>query len=175
MGRTATVMTEPARFALKSLPEVGTPGEVGYLEEGFIVARPLPYGLILERRDKGTKMGMELEMNQGRRKKSIRQNESETQTIQLETLSAWMANHDFSYCITDHNLTTKDGQPLDFHNQLHVQALDPKVGIEIDRILSDLNELEEDEESLEDFTPSAISSSQAEEALLKPPTLTPVT
>jgi hypothetical protein len=154
--RIATVTTEPERFELKTLPAEDD------LEGGYIVARPLPYGMVLDRRDKGTKMGMELEVQQGsrrnNRRKSINQNEPETQKIELTTLSAWMANHDFAYCIVDHNLATKDGQKLDFHNPLHVQALDPKVGIEIDRILSELNEPEEDEETLEDFTTSATSS-----------------
>ena len=160
--RIATVTTEPQRFELKTLP----PDETAGLEGGFIVARPLPYGLVLERRDKGTKMGLEMQVQQqGRRNnKSIRQNEPETQKIELTTLSGWMANHDFSYCILDHNLATKDGEKLDFHNPLHVQALDPKVGIEIDRILSELNEPEEDEETLEDFTTSATSSSPSDEA-----------
>lgn len=169
--RIATVTTEPQRFELKSLP----PDEDEGLEGGYIVARPLPYGMVLERRDKGTRMGMELEVQQGRRrKKSIRQDEPETQKIELTTLSAWMANHDFAYCIVDHNLATKDEQKLDFANPLHVQALDPKVGIEIDRILSELNEPEEDEETLEDFTQSATLSSSAEQELLKDPDLTPI-
>ena len=171
MGRIATVVTEAKRFGLKTLPADEALG----LDEGYIVARPLPYGMVLDRRDKGTTMAMELEMQQGgRRKKSIRQNEPETQKIELTTLSSWMANHDFAYCITDHNLETKDGKPLDFHNPMHVTALDPKVGSEIAAILSELNELEEDEESLEDFTQSATSSSQEEKAPLKDQSLTSV-
>ena len=163
--RVATVTTEPQRFELKSLPA----DEEAELEGGFIVARPLPYGMVLERRDKGTRMGMELEVQQGRnrRKKSIHQDEPEVQKIELTTLSAWMANHDFAYCIIDHNLATKDGQKLDFANPMHVTALDPKVGIEIDRILSDLNEPEEDEETLEDFTQSRTSSSKTAQEHLK--------
>ena len=49
--RVATVTTEPQRFELKSLPEDKDAG----LEGGYIVARPLPYGMVLERRDKGTR------------------------------------------------------------------------------------------------------------------------
>jgi hypothetical protein len=120
-------------------------------------------------------MGLEMEVQQGRRKKkSINQDEPETQKIELTTLSEWMANHDFSYCIVDHNLATKDGQKLDFSNTLHVKALDPKVGIEIDRILTDLNEPEEDEETLDDFMPSATQSSSAAQELSKDPILNPV-
>jgi len=152
--RVATVTTEPQRFELRSLPAEDD------LEAGFIVARPLPYGMVLDRRDKGTEMGMELEVQRGnKRKKSIRQDEPETQKIELKTLSAWMANHDFAYCIVDHNLATKDGQKLDFTNPIHVKNLDPKVGIEIDRILTELNEPEEDEDE-EDFTTLHSYSSQ---------------
>ncbi len=171
--RVATVTTEPQRFELKSLPEDEDAG----LEGGYIVARPLPYGMVLERRDKGTRMGMELEVQQGsrrRNKRSINQDEPEVQKIELTTLSAWMANHDFAYCIIDHNLATKDGKKLDFANPMHVTALDPKVGIEIDRILSDLNEPEEDEETLEDFTQSRTSSSKDERAQSSSQGLSPV-
>lgn len=152
----ATVTTEPQRFDLKSLPPKD--GEEG----GYIVVRPLPYGMVLERRDKGTEMGMELEVQRGRRnKRSIRQDEPETQKIELKTLSGWMANHDFAYCIVDHNLTDKNGTKLDFTNPLAVKNLDPKVGIEIDRILNDLNEPEEEGDD-EDFTMPLTSSTQAD-------------
>lgn len=149
----ATVSAEAQRYDLKSLPPVGEE------EGGYIMARPLPYGMILERRDKGTRMSMEQEIRQGKRKKSIRQDEPETQKIELETLSEWMANHDFAYCITDHNLTDKRGVKLDFANPMVVKALDPKVGKEIETILQELNEPEEDEATMEDFTTSATSSS----------------
>ena len=167
----ATVTTEPQRVPLKSLPANPTlDGSAG--EEGFIVVRPLPYGMVLERRDKGTEMGMELEVQRGsKRNKSIRQNESETQKIELKTLSAWMANHDFAYCIVDHNLTDKNGAKLDFTNPLAVKNLDPKVGIEIDRILTDLNEPEESEDD-EDFTQSPSSSLPTDEARLQLATTT---
>jgi hypothetical protein len=168
----ATVTTEAQRFPLKSLPaNPNLEGAAG--EEGFIVARPLPYGLVLERRDKGTEMGMELEVNRGNRrnKRSIRQDEPETQKIELKTLSGWMANHDFAYCIVDHNLTDKNGQLLDFTNPLAVRNLDPKVGIEIDRILTELNEPEEEEDD-EAFTQSPSLSSQEEKVhLSEAPTL----
>jgi len=166
MSPVATVTTEPQRFDLKSLP--AKDGEEG----GFIVARPLPYGMVLERRDRGTEMGMELEVQRGRRKKrSIHQDEPETQKIELKTLSGWMANHDFAYCIVDHNLTDKNGAKLDFTNALAVKMLDPKVGIEIDRILTELNEPEETEDD-EDFTQSLGSSSQDDRAHLSEATTT---
>lgn len=156
----ATVSTEATRYPLKSLP--AKDGE----EEGFIMARPLPYGMVLDRRDKGSRMTMEQEIQRGKRRKSINQNEPETQKIELETLSGWMAKHDFAYCITDHNLTDVKGTKLDFSNPMAVNALDPKIGIEIDRILTELNEPEEDEQTMEDFTTLPISSSQERETHL---------
>lgn len=163
----AVVSTEAQRYPLKSLPaDPAKPGPEG--EEGFIMARPLPYGMVLDRRDKGSKMTMEQEIQRGRRKKSRNQNEPEMQKIELETLSSWMAKHDFAYCIQDHNLLAANGDKLDFSNAMAVNALDPKVGSEIDRILTELNELEEDdEETMENFTTSPISSSLASPEPLK--------
>lgn len=159
----ATVSTEPERHELKSLPGEGD-------AQGFVLVRPLPYGMVLDRRDKGTRMSMEQETQRGR-KRSRRQNEPETTKIELETLSSWINQHDFAYCIVDHNLQDKNGAKLDFANPMTIKALDPKVGAEIERILSDLNEIEEDEE--EDFTTLLTSSSPNETAHLKEVTTTP--
>jgi hypothetical protein len=101
---------------------------------------------------------MEQEIQRGRSKRSRHQNEPETQKIELETLSSWTAQHDFAYCIVDHNITDAKGVKLDFTNAMAIKALDPKIGGEIERILLELNEPEEDEETIEDFTQSHISS-----------------
>jgi len=163
----ATVSTEAKRYDLKSLPPLD--GEEG----GFIMARPLPYGMVLERRDKGTRMSMEQEVQRGRGKNRKPGAEPEFQKIELETLSGWMAKHDFAYCILEHNLTDIRGTKLDFSNPMAVSALDPKVGIEIDRILSELNEIDEDTEAgMEDFTTSPTSSSAASRELSNVPVTT---
>lgn len=148
----ATVSVEAQRYELKSV------------EGGYIMARPLPYGMVLERRDKGTKMSMEQEIQRGKRNRSRNQNEPEVQKIELETLSSWTAQHDFAYCIVDHNLTDAKNVKLDFASPMAIKALDPRIGGEIERILLELNEPEEDEETMESFTTPPTSSSQDDNA-----------
>jgi len=150
------VTVDPAnytRFELKTAPaNPDVPGD----EPGYIMARPLPYGLKLTRRDRATKMAMEVES--GSRKKK-----DATQRFDLETMNEWAAQFDFSYCIGDHNLLDSANNKLDFNNPMTFKLLDPKVGSEIEDILNKLNE-DEDEESLEDFIKRSTSSSQEDQS-----------
>jgi hypothetical protein len=119
------------------------------------MVRPLPYGMKLSRRDKATKMSMEV----AARKRS--RGEETGQKLDLEQLNEASVQFDFSYCIGDHNLLDAAGNKLDFANPMTIKLLDPKVGSEIESILSDLNE-DMDEESLEDFIKRSTSSSKEE-------------
>jgi hypothetical protein len=57
---------------------------------------------------------------------------------------------DFQRCIAEHNLEDESGRLLNLGNLNDLIRLDPKVGQEIEGILSDLNELDEkDEEDLD--------------------------
>jgi hypothetical protein len=127
-------------------------------EQGFIMVRPLPYGMKLSRRDKASKMSMEVAARRGRGKRA----EEEQQKLDLETLSEAANAFDFAYCIGDHNLLDAQGNKLDFSNPMSLKLLDPKVGSEIENILTKYNE-DEDEESLEDFTKRVTSSTQEED------------
>jgi hypothetical protein len=62
----------------------------------------------------------------------------------------------FPRCIVDHNLTF-DGSPIDFSKPAKaLSLLDPKIGAEIEKYIDDLNQ---EEEELEDFTTVPPSSS----------------
>lgn len=143
------------RKELKSAPaDPNKPGD----EPGYIMVRPLPYGMKLERRDKATKMAMEVEAGKtGRR----RNNAEQSQRFDLETMSEWASQYDFSYCIGDHNLLDSAGNKLNFSNPMTFKLLDPKVGSEIETIINELNE-DVDEESLEDFIKRSTSPSPEE-------------
>jgi len=138
------VTIDPAaseRFELKSAPaDPNDPND----ESGFIVLRPLPYGMKLTRRDKATKMMMR--SNPAQAKKA--QAES---TVELESQTEWAVAFDFANCIIDHNLTDQNQRKLDFSRPLDLKLLNPKVGSEIERLINSLNE-DEDELMLEDFT-----------------------
>lgn len=157
----ATVSNESQRYNLESAPaDPNKPGD----EPGYIMARPLPYGMKLERRDRAMLMRLEQEVQTGRKgrnKKSIRQDEPETQKIELETQSTWAAVHDFAYCITGHNLMDVNGNLLDFGSPMTLKILDPAIGTEIENILNELNG-EDTEDELETFTRQHTSSSPEE-------------
>lgn len=119
--------------------------ELTSLDEAYIMVRPLPYGMKLQRRDKATRMYMEA--NPGKKKKDA---ENEVQRFELETMNEWATLFDFSYCIGEHNLEDAKGALLDFTSPMTLKILDPKVGSELERILGKYNE-EDSEEELEDF------------------------
>jgi hypothetical protein len=137
------------RFELKTLK--ADPNVVGD-EDGYVMLRPLPFGLKLERRDKATKMSMEAATGKGRKGE-------DTQKFELETLSKWSRAYDFKHCVGEHNITDVNGVLLDFGNPMTLQLLAPKVGSELEALIDALNE-DESEESLEDFIERSTSQSQ---------------
>lgn len=138
------------KFDLKSAPP-----------DGYVCLRPLPYGMKVQRRSKAVKM-LQRVKPQTDRKKAMEQD----QIFEMESMDEWAVNHDFAYCIGDHNLEDNNGVKLDFSNPLTVKLLNPRVGSEIETLIDKLNN-DEDEESLEDFLRRADSSSTAEVSTLK--------
>jgi hypothetical protein len=49
-------------------------------------------------------------------------------------------------CIVDHNLTDENEKPLDLSNPRDVDRLNPKVGQELDQLISDMNNFEDEDE-----------------------------
>lgn len=145
----ATINTEEyTKHDLKSAPP-----------DGFVMLRPLPYAMIVLRRDKA----MRMRMIQERAKRN--QPAPTSQVIDLEQQSDWTTEFDFTYCIGDHNLTDKNGEKLQFNDprqlRLVLKSLDPKIGLEIEQAIDRLNQ-EEDDELLEDFMRRRELSSEAE-------------
>jgi hypothetical protein len=141
----ATVSTESERRDLESLPGA------------YVELKPLPYGGVLTRRESAMKMSMEQQAT-GRSRKQRR---DESSKIDVELLQRWARAYEFKHCIVDHNLEDKNGQKLDFSNAMTLEVLSPKIGIEIERMLDDING-EETEEELEDFIKHATTSSTEE-------------
>jgi hypothetical protein len=119
------------RFDLKSAPP-----------DGYVMLRPLSYGMKLTRRTKSSRMMME----------------AGTTQMTLETLEEWTTQFDFKNCIGDHNLQNADESLIDFGNAVGWKLLDPRVGSEIERHINSLNE-EDDEAMLDDFLKRSGSSS----------------
>jgi hypothetical protein len=126
---------EYERFELKTAPP-----------DGFVMLRPLPYGMKLSRRSKATRMMMR---QSGTTTKGQPQGE---QVFEVESMDEWAVAFDFAYCIGEHNLQNADGTLIDFakNTYMKIRMLDPKVGTEIEQLIDNLNNAE-DEESMEDF------------------------
>lgn len=143
---------EYQRFELKSLPP-----------DGFIMLRPLPYGMKLTRRDKAAKLVMRSEAPQrGARGRMSGAGDGMNEVkSELETANEWSTLFDFRYCIGDHNITDVNGEKLDFSNAMTLKTLHPRLGSEIEELIYALNE-DEDEESLQDFLKRRDASSSEE-------------
>jgi hypothetical protein len=134
---------EYERFELKSAPP-----------DGYIMVRPLPYGMRLTMRDKAFKQRMVQQIP----KKGKRVEQQDEIPVELLSDNVWATNFELGYCIGDHNLQTRDEQLIDFSKPFALQLLNPKVGAEIEKIMLDVNADEEDE-SIEDFTKRLSGSS----------------
>jgi hypothetical protein len=146
---------EFTRYELKSAP--ADPNREGD-EDGYVMLRPLPYGMKLEQRDKSVRNIMHMKAPKRGQKPD------EDVRAELETASEWSVWYEMSYCVGEHNLTDVNGTLLDFTKPMTFKSLDPKVGSEIEALLFELNR-DEEEESLEDFHNRSITSSETKRTL----------
>lgn len=125
------------RIELKSLPGA------------FVVLRPVSFGQKLTRRDRATKMSMELAERSG----------DDSNKVDVEFLNRWTRAFDFQNCIVDHNLELSNGQKMDFGNPTTLDVLDPRVGSEIE---THIDKLLGDDDDLEDFSRLSTTSSKGD-------------
>lgn len=138
----ATVPTDASRYDLTSV------------NGAWVSLRPLPYGMLIERRDKASRMSMEAG---GRRNDNAK--------LDIDMLQHQSRIFEFQNCIIDHNLSDDQGNKLNFSNPSTLNLLDPKVGQEIERLIDELNQLEEIDE--ENFTSARTHSSTDDTTALK--------
>lgn len=101
--------------------------------EGFIVVRRLTYGEKLERRAMVSYMRIAAEKNQ------------KDFAGEMQLVNEQATIFDFQKCIVDHNLEDENDNKLNLASANDIKRLDPKIGEEIDGILSDINNFDEDE------------------------------
>jgi hypothetical protein len=117
-------------------------------EGGFVVLRQLSYDEMLERRDGATQILME---------RGVAKTDAAPQ-MAIKIANKWSNQFSFPRCIIEHNLDDEKGNRLDFSKPAEVfKTLDPKVGAEIEALIDELNQ---EAEEKEDFTPVSDSSSQ---------------
>ncbi len=142
----ATVSTDTETKSLKSAPP-----------DGYVELRALPYGKLLYRRDRASRMSMLQEAGNGRKRRQAQQQEDTK--VNIETMQEESRYYEFKECIVDHNLTDPNGRKLDFNNKMDFKMLNPKVGTEIEQYIDELNQ-EEDEDDEEDFFNASTESSE---------------
>lgn len=122
--------------------------ELKSVEGGWVDLIQLPYHDMLKRRDNAMKMSMELNPNLS---------DDDIRRLDLGFANEWTTEFDFANCIADHNLTDDQDNKLDFKNPLVFEILDPRVGLEIEKLITELNQ--EESARQKDFTRAASSFS----------------
>jgi hypothetical protein len=104
--------------------------------DGYVVLRRMSYGQILQRRALVSNM----KVTSSRKSKDF---EGEINMMQ-ESVTLL----EFQNCIVDHNLTSDDAgeHPLDLRSQIAIRSLDPRIGQEIEKLISDMNNFDEEDE-----------------------------
>jgi hypothetical protein len=133
----ATVTTDTQHFELKSL------------EGAYVDVRALSYGEKKAREDIASRMYAESLERNGTRPENNR--------LFIDTMARQSVLYDFQRCIIDHNLEDDRGNKLNFNNDGTLDILDPRVGSELEKILSMLNG---DDADLEDFRKGLGESSE---------------
>jgi hypothetical protein len=106
------------------------------------------------------------------RKKEVGKKRTDDDTrMVIETYQTWERHYTFKNCIVDHNITDPNGVLLDFTKPQTLRMLAPNVGVEIERLIDELNAEDEADEEL--FPSAATSSSPTEAAETQVPELQP--
>src|SRR5262245_33703865 len=115
----ATISQEAVRYDLKTLPE------------GYVELRRMPYGQWLHRQELAMRLSIEAQGRQqaGFKGEMVMANQAVTQ-------------FEFQQCVVSHNLENDAGEPLDFRSPHSLALLDPKIGNEISRYISEMHEFE---------------------------------
>ena len=102
------------------------------LPGGFVVIKRMTYGQKLERQ------GMiRIQFGMSRQRQSDVKGE-------MEMANKIATQFEFKNCIVDHNLTDENDNKLDLSNPVVIDNLDPRVGEEINTLISEINNFEED-------------------------------
>lgn len=117
----ATVSLETDRKELKTLAD------------GYVVLKRMSYGQTVERRSMLT-LGFESDGKSNDFKGEM--------AMGNKKISAF----EFAICVVEHNLTGDDDQPLDLTKVGTLDVLDPRIGQEIEKYISDMNNFNEEDQ-----------------------------
>lgn len=142
----ATVDPEVHHYDLKTCPG------------GYVELRTLSFHEMEMRKDIAGRVYQEEKVKQGRRRV---QNEDEIMRAYFESMNVKVTEFEFRNCIAEHNLFVDDAetQQIDFSKPMHTWKLDPKIGEEISKYITELTQM--DEEDQIGPLPTALTSSSS--------------
>jgi len=104
------------------------------LEGGYVVLRSLTYGQIVQRR---AMLTLSVE-GSGKANKDFRG--------EMAMANEQITRFEFAHAIVEHNLEDESGRTLDLSRPVDFDALDPRVGQEIEELISDMNNFDDEED-----------------------------
>lgn len=99
----------------------------------FVELRPMSFGEVVQRRSM-----MKLSV--------VAQKSSKSFQGEMAMMSEEVTRFEFNACVVDHNLEDENGRKLNLSNTADFRRLDPRVGQEIDSLISEMNNFDEDDQ-----------------------------
>lgn len=103
------------------------------LPEGYVVLRTMNYGQIIQRREM-----LKLSVSSAKGSKDFKG--------EMAMASRDITMFEFAHCIVEHNLEDDDGRKFNLSSPVDFSKLNPRVGQEIEKYISEMNNFEEDDD-----------------------------
>ena len=114
--------------------------------EGYVKLRTLSFHEMEMRKDIAGRVYQEEKVGVARDRKRKR-DDDELLRAYFESMNVKVTEFEFRNCIVEHNLYIDDAetQLIDFEKPMHTWKLDPKIGEEITRYITELTQIDEDD------------------------------
>lgn len=128
---------------------------------GYVELRTLSFHEMETRKDIAGRMYQEEKARAPQDHKRKGQTEEEVLRAYFEQMNVKVTEFEFRNCIVDHNLYVDDAetQKIDFMKPMETWKLDPKIGQEVDRYITELTKINEDDMPPLPIAPSSSLSS----------------
>lgn len=112
---------------------------------GFVELRTLSFHEMEMRKDIAGRMYQEEKVTRARQGK--RGDDEEVMRAYFESMNVKVTEFEFRNCIVDHNLFVDDAetQKIDFSKPMHTWKLNPKIGEEISKYVTELTQIDEED------------------------------
>lgn len=112
---------------------------------GFVELRTLSFHEMEMRKDIAGRMYQEEKVSRARQGK--RTDDEEVLRAYFESMNVKVTEFEFRNCIIDHNLFIDDAetQKIDFSKPMHTWKLNPKIGEEISKYITELTQIDEED------------------------------